>query len=174
MCWCWLLNPKPSFIYAAIVLSLQASKQQHRTGKIMLEGWVDDVLTSSQLHPQQSTGQQGRAKGAAAAGLARQQLLAAGLSSGTADQLYRCLYVYSMGFVDTIKVGQAGLLELAIPEALHAAAGDWVYAALLTAVCPNKLTEDICKGGCRSALTACHVQRTAIHMAPSSAAQLTG
>lgn len=93
-------------------MPLQASKQQHRTGKIMLEGWVDDVLTSSQLPPQQSTGQQGRVKGAAAAGLSRQQLLAAGLSSRTADQLYRCLYVYSMGFVDTIKVGQGRLVEV--------------------------------------------------------------
>jgi hypothetical protein len=73
------------------------------------------VLTNSanqqqlSLHHQQQpqSTSAGALRGAAAAGLSRQQLLAAGLSSGAAEQLYRCLYVYTMGFVDTIKVCQA-------------------------------------------------------------------
>lgn len=73
----------------------------------MLESWVDDVLTYSQGQQQQVHTSQGTVRGAAAAGLARQQLLAAGLAAGTVEQLYRCLYVYSMGFVDTIKVRSA-------------------------------------------------------------------
>lgn len=84
---------------------LQASKQ--RIGRIVPEGWVNDVLTNSNPPQQQqhhgSSGT-GAVRGAAAAGLARQQLLAAGLSSGSVDHLYRCLYVYSMGFVDSVKV----------------------------------------------------------------------
>ena len=82
---------------------LQAVKQHHRSGKIMLESWVDDVLSNS-LQPQQQRNSTGTARGITAAGLGRQQLLAAGLSSGTVDQLHRSLYVYSMGFVDTVKV----------------------------------------------------------------------
>lgn len=89
------------------VSCLQAIKQQHRSGKKMLERWVDDVLTYSQGQQQQVHTSQGTVRGAAAAGLARQQLLAAGLAAGTVEQLYRCLYVYSMGFVDTIKVRNA-------------------------------------------------------------------
>lgn len=45
------------------------------------------------------------ATGAAAVGLARQQLLATGMSSAAVDQLYRSFFVYSVGFFDTIKVG---------------------------------------------------------------------
>lgn len=71
----------------------------------MLESWVDDVLTYTQGQQQQQVHtSQGTLRGAAAAGLARQQLLAAGMAAGTVEQLYRCLYAYSMGFVDTIKV----------------------------------------------------------------------
>jgi hypothetical protein len=94
------------------VTDVQAAKQQHRPVRLILEGWVDELLTNSanqqqsSLHHQQQppSPSTGALRGAAAAGLSRQQLLAAGLSSGAVEQLYRCLYVYTMGFVDTIKV----------------------------------------------------------------------
>lgn len=85
-------------------VNMQATKQQHRSGKIMLEGWVDDVLTNSPWLQQQQHTSTGSVRGAVAAGLSRKQLLAAGLSVRAVEQLHRCLYVYSMGFVDTVKV----------------------------------------------------------------------
>jgi hypothetical protein len=81
----------------------------------MLEGWVDEVLTNSQLPPQHTS--KGTLRGAEAAGLARQQLIAAGLGANTVQQLYRSLFVYSMGFADTIKVQWAAwLVEAAVVQ----------------------------------------------------------
>lgn len=101
--WLWLLAVLGCSASSAPAL-LQATKQQHRSGKILLESWVDDVLTNSPWLQQQQHTSAGTVRGAVAAGLSRQQLLAAGLSAGAVEQLHRCLYVYSMGFVDTVKV----------------------------------------------------------------------
>jgi hypothetical protein len=98
---------------------VQASSSSGRLeGSLQLEVWLDEALSSSQQrqHPVgaqpgtilQQQKQQALAsglRGAAAARLARQQLLSAGLSSGAVDQLYRSLYVYSVGFFDSTKVG---------------------------------------------------------------------
>lgn len=53
-------------------------------------------------------GSGGASKGAAHFGVSRQQLAAAGLSSVSIDQLYRCLFVYSAGFADTMQVSGCG------------------------------------------------------------------
>jgi hypothetical protein len=99
-----------------IYVNIQATKQQHRSGKIMLEGWVDDVLTNSPWLQQQQHTSTGSVRGAVAAGLSRKQLLAAGLSVGAVEQLHRCLYVYSMGFVDTVKVRCTAAATEGMPE----------------------------------------------------------
>jgi hypothetical protein len=101
------------------LLQVSTSSSKHE-GSLQLEAWLDEALNSSQHRQQQMAStrhsrtaqqQQEQAlatglKGAAAAGLARQQLLAAGLSNTAVDQLYRSLYVYSVGFFDSTKVGQ--------------------------------------------------------------------
>jgi hypothetical protein len=100
------------------LLQVSTSNSKHET-LLQMEAWLDDTLSSSQHQQQQQaassqparTAQQQHEqarmsgpKGAGAAGLARQQLLAAGLSNTAVDQLYRSLYVYSVGFFDSIKV----------------------------------------------------------------------
>ncbi|WIA27986.1 hypothetical protein OEZ86_010576 [Tetradesmus obliquus] len=98
---------------------LASATNSRQDGSLQLEAWLDEALSSSQ-HPHQQQHaagnqcdrvvrqqqQQARAsglRGAAAAGLARKQLLVAGLSNAAVDQLYRSLYVYSVGFFDSTK-----------------------------------------------------------------------
>jgi hypothetical protein len=97
---------------------LQASTSTSRLeGALQLEAWLDDALGTRQqrqqpagvqpcamLQQQQEQALASGLRGAAAAGLARQQLLAAGLSHAAVDQLYRSLYVHSVGFFDSTKV----------------------------------------------------------------------
>lgn len=95
--------------------------QQEDLGCLALETWVDDMLKSNQsaqasrkqeqVSPQiQQQAGSASCKGAAAVGLARQQLLASGMSNAAVDQLYRNLFVYSVGFSDTIKVSLLALV----------------------------------------------------------------
>eukprot|EP00775_Hariotina_reticulata_P005684 gene5684-5922_t len=89
---------------------LAATSQQKEVGRLMLEKWVDDVLSTAKPEAANGAGHQEQSHhllqhqhGAAAAGLARHQLFAAGLSMCQVDNLYRSLYVYSAGFSDAMK-----------------------------------------------------------------------
>jgi hypothetical protein len=93
------------------LLMVQAATcQQKEVGRLMLEKWVNDVLGPAKPELASGADHQGQhrvlqhQKGAAASGLARHQLLAAGLSAAQVDQLYRSLYVHSVGFSDAMKV----------------------------------------------------------------------
>lgn len=90
---------------------LQAAKMQHHSSRrVMLESWLTEVLAGcssrqQDVQQQQETGCSSRGRGAADLGLTRPQLVAAGLSATAVDALYRSLFVYSVGFVDEMKVG---------------------------------------------------------------------
>eukprot|EP00879_Flechtneria_rotunda_P026921 GHRR01028767.1.p1 GENE.GHRR01028767.1~~GHRR01028767.1.p1 ORF type:complete len:246 (+),score=85.23 GHRR01028767.1:155-892(+) len=104
--------PNAPFASSGLALHLEVQQQQLATTNIqqpmgphLLEAWLDSVLKNNQAATsQQQPSGTNAPKGAAAVGLARQQLLGAGLTSSAADQLYRSLYVYSMGFFDALKV----------------------------------------------------------------------
>lgn len=98
-----------------LLMPMQAAalKQHSSSRRLMLEAWLDGVLGSSapppdtQQHadaPQSpaAAGRGGRG-GAARWGIARAQLLDAGLSAPAVDQLHRGLFVHSVGFADALR-----------------------------------------------------------------------
>ncbi|KAG2426002.1 hypothetical protein HXX76_013373 [Chlamydomonas incerta] len=82
-------------------------------GRILLELWVNQVLDSQSTANNPLGGSQGLAdplkmdasalKGLASYGLTRVELLGAGLSNEGIDRLYRCMYVYTVGFFDVMQ-----------------------------------------------------------------------
>eukprot|EP00198_Chlamydomonas_reinhardtii_P012520 XP_001701857.1 flagellar associated protein [Chlamydomonas reinhardtii] len=82
-------------------------------GRILLELWVNQVLDSQStannpLGASQSMGDPlkmdaSALKGLASYGLTRVELLGAGLSNEGIDRLYRCMYVYTVGFFDVMQ-----------------------------------------------------------------------
>jgi hypothetical protein len=89
---------------------MQASSMRAGSKKVMLESWVNEVLAQDALKsPTPAASNPSSGRGAAHYGVARQQLQAAGLSATATDQLYRCLFVYSAGFADTVRVSRSAL-----------------------------------------------------------------
>ncbi|KAG2435063.1 hypothetical protein HYH02_012060 [Chlamydomonas schloesseri] len=84
-------------------------------GRILLELWVNQVLDSQSTanNPLGGSGGGGLGdplkmdasalKGLASYGLTRVELLGAGLSNEGIDRLYRCMYVYTVGFFDVMQ-----------------------------------------------------------------------
>lgn len=60
-------------------------------------------------------------QGLASYGLTRVELLGAGLSNEAIDRLYRCMYVYTVGFFDVMQVQQYGSTALR----LYSSVGGW-------------------------------------------------
>jgi hypothetical protein len=168
-----------SLFLSTMYVTMQATKQQHRSGKIMLEGWVDDVLTNSPWLQQQQHTSTGSVRGAVAAGLSRKQLLAAGLSVGAVEQLHRCLYVYSMGFVDTVKVSRcsvgwylSGVMNIAMCAVCSCKD---VYCSCNQSACPNVLArstsrEQQCGHACKQLLPkpVCSLPAASVAQVPQS------
>lgn len=82
--------------------------------RVLLELWVNQILDPtpggstlpislpSPLHVDPSA-----CRGLAAYGLTRVELLGSGLGHDAVDRLYRCMYVYSIGFFDVVQVSFA-------------------------------------------------------------------
>eukprot|EP00877_Chromochloris_zofingiensis_P009698 jgi/Chrzof1/4982/Cz15g07110.t1 len=85
---------------------------QHAAGRLLMESWVNQVLSGPESYlnnqseaPLQQTS--AAMKGLASYGLARDELLHAGLSNAIVDRLYQSLYVYSVGFFDVLQASAA-------------------------------------------------------------------
>ncbi|KAG2483752.1 hypothetical protein HYH03_017407 [Edaphochlamys debaryana] len=80
-------------------------------GRILLELWVNQVLDSQAASSPLGATNLGdplkldpsALKGLASYGLTRVELLGAGLSNDAIDRLYRCMYVYTVGFFDVMQ-----------------------------------------------------------------------
>jgi len=88
--------------------AMQARGHGHRQldGPVM-EAWVNTVLTGpATAGAVMLPGNQQRlvAAGLAKHGLGRAELHAAGMAGPEVDRMYRSMYVYSMGFFDTMQV----------------------------------------------------------------------
>ncbi|GFR49058.1 hypothetical protein Agub_g11084 [Astrephomene gubernaculifera] len=83
-------------------------------GRILLELWVNQVLDAQSTSAAGALGAAGKVsdalkmdasalRGLASYGLTRVELLGAGLSNDAIDRLYRCMYVYTVGFFDVMQ-----------------------------------------------------------------------
>ncbi|KAF5828586.1 hypothetical protein DUNSADRAFT_17383 [Dunaliella salina] len=81
---------------------------RHATGRLMMELWVNQVLdpAATELSGKTEPNQVNVAmlKGLARFGLTRTELSGAGLTNEAIDRVYRCLYVYTIGFFDVMQV----------------------------------------------------------------------
>eukprot|EP00201_Polytomella_parva_P023307 CAMPEP_0175045938 /NCGR_PEP_ID=MMETSP0052_2-20121109/4740_1 /TAXON_ID=51329 ORGANISM="Polytomella parva, Strain SAG 63-3" /NCGR_SAMPLE_ID=MMETSP0052_2 /ASSEMBLY_ACC=CAM_ASM_000194 /LENGTH=1610 /DNA_ID=CAMNT_0016309603 /DNA_START=156 /DNA_END=4985 /DNA_ORIENTATION=+ len=115
-----------SLVQASLVLDqkeneMSLSRHNKRDyGRVLLELWLNQVLDpssasgSNTLPPAPVPGlppgledplklQEGALKGLTSHGLTRVELINAGLSNESIDRLYRCMYVYTIGFFDVMQ-----------------------------------------------------------------------